>query len=89
MPGAAQAVGQALGANPFPIVVPCHRVVAAHSLGGFSASGGARTKQRMLLIEGVPLQGELALEDPARHEAAPTRAMLRAAKARSGGCSQS
>ncbi len=52
-PGAAQAVGQALGANPIPIIVPCHRVVGAnHSLVGFSANGGIETKRKMLLIEG-------------------------------------
>jgi len=52
-PGAARAVGQALGRNPFPIVVPCHRVVAAHGkLGGFSAHGGTTTKVRLLTIEG-------------------------------------
>lgn len=52
-PGAAQAVGQALGANPIGIVIPCHRVVGAnHSLVGFSANGGVRTKRKMLLIEG-------------------------------------
>ena len=52
-PGAAQAVGQALGANPIPIIIPCHRVVGAnHSLVGFSANGGIETKRRMLLIEG-------------------------------------
>jgi len=45
-------VGQALGRNPFPIVVPCHRVVAANGkLGGFSARGGAATKLRLLAIE--------------------------------------
>jgi methylated-DNA-[protein]-cysteine S-methyltransferase len=54
-PGTAQAVGQALGRNPCPIVVPCHRVLAAGGhLGGFSADGGADTKRRMLLIEGAP-----------------------------------
>jgi methylated-DNA-[protein]-cysteine S-methyltransferase len=52
--GAAQAVGRALGRNPFPIVVPCHRVVAADgSLRGFSAHGGIETKRRMLAIEGA------------------------------------
>ena len=51
--GAARAVGQALGHNPFPIVVPCHRVVAAGGkIGGFSAHGGPATKRRMLAIEG-------------------------------------
>lgn len=54
-PTAARAVGAALGANPFPIVVPCHRVLAADgSLHGFSAPGGIATKRRMLEIEGAP-----------------------------------
>jgi methylated-DNA-[protein]-cysteine S-methyltransferase len=54
-PGAARAVGAALGQNPYPIVVPCHRVLAADgSLHGFSAPGGIRTKRRMLEIEGAP-----------------------------------
>ncbi len=54
-PGAARAVGQALGANPFPVVVPCHRVLAAGGqIGGFSAGGGAATKRRMLEAEGAP-----------------------------------
>jgi len=53
-PGAARAVGQALGLNPFAPVVPCHRVLAAGGKsGGFSAEGGARTKLRMLEIEGA------------------------------------
>jgi len=57
--GAARAVGQALGANPFAIIVPCHRVVAAADKvggfkpGGFSAHGGAATKRRLLAIEGA------------------------------------
>jgi len=54
-PGAARAVGAALGANPTPIIVPCHRVLAADgSLHGFSAPGGIATKRRMLQIEGAP-----------------------------------
>jgi methylated-DNA-[protein]-cysteine S-methyltransferase len=54
LPGSAQAVGQAMGNNPFPIVVPCHRVMAAGGKdGGFSASGGVATKRRMLVIEGA------------------------------------
>lgn len=53
-PGMARAVGQALGQNPWPIVVPCHRVLAADGgMGGFSAPGGVSTKRRMLEIEGV------------------------------------
>jgi methylated-DNA-[protein]-cysteine S-methyltransferase len=47
-------VGQALGQNPFPIIVPCHRVLAAGGKpGGFSANGGTATKLRMLAIEGA------------------------------------
>jgi len=54
-PGAARAVGAALGANPFPIVIPCHRVLAAGgALHGFSAPGGIATKRRMLEIERAP-----------------------------------
>ena len=49
-------VGQALGRNPFPIVVPCHRVLAANGkTGGFSATGGRATKLRLLTIEGAHL----------------------------------
>src|SRR5258705_6661983 len=51
-PGAARAVGQALGRNPFALIVPCHRVLAAGGkVGGFSAQGGAATKLRLLSIE--------------------------------------
>ena len=50
----ARAVGEALGRNPFAIVVPCHRVLAAGGrLGGFSANGGVVTKLRLLQIEGA------------------------------------
>jgi len=53
-PGAARAVGQALGRNPFAVIVPCHRVVAAGgAMGGFSAGGGVETKRRILAIEGA------------------------------------
>jgi len=53
-PGAARAVGQALGRNPFAIVVPCHRVLAAGGkVGGFSANGGIAAKLRLLSIEGA------------------------------------
>jgi methylated-DNA-[protein]-cysteine S-methyltransferase len=55
-PGAAQAVGQAMGHNRFPLVVPCHRVVAAGGgNGGFSAPGGVDTKLRLLALESVTL----------------------------------
>jgi methylated-DNA-[protein]-cysteine S-methyltransferase len=53
-PGAARAVGRAMGDNPCPIVIPCHRVLAADgSLHGFSGYGGIATKRRMLQIEGA------------------------------------
>jgi methylated-DNA-[protein]-cysteine S-methyltransferase len=53
-PGAARAVGRALGRNPIPIIIPCHRVLAASGRsGGFSAPGGASTKLRILEIEGA------------------------------------
>jgi methylated-DNA-[protein]-cysteine S-methyltransferase len=55
-PRAARAVGQALGSNPVPIVVPCHRVLASDgSLGGYSGRGGLRTKRRLLALEGATL----------------------------------
>jgi len=51
-PGAARAIGRALGDNPWPILVPCHRVLAADGKsGGFSAPGGIDTKARLLTIE--------------------------------------
>ena len=55
-PGAARAVGQAMGHNPVPVIIPCHRVLAAgRKIGGFSALGGALTKERLLALEGVHL----------------------------------
>jgi methylated-DNA-[protein]-cysteine S-methyltransferase len=55
-PEAARDVGQAMAKNPVPLIIPCHRVLAAGGkLGGFSAPGGSATKQRMLEIEGVRL----------------------------------
>lgn len=55
-PGAAQSVGQAMGKNPIPIIVPCHRVLASgNRLGGFSAPGGVHTKLKLLEMEGVRL----------------------------------
>jgi methylated-DNA-[protein]-cysteine S-methyltransferase len=63
-PGAARAVGQALGHNPFAPVVPCHRVLAAGSAGGgFSAEGGVATKLRMLQIENARMGPEPGLFD--------------------------
>lgn len=68
----ARAVGQALGENPIPLIVPCHRVLAAGGRsGGFSASGGVVTKLRLLTIEraqpgGPTLFGPLPLSVPRR-----------------------
>jgi methylated-DNA-[protein]-cysteine S-methyltransferase len=50
---AAQAVVQACGANPIPVIVPCHRVVAASGLGGFSGGAGVATKEILLAQEAV------------------------------------
>ena len=54
----AREVGEAMGRNPVPVVIPCHRVLAAGGkLGGFSAHGGAATKAKLLALEGVHLDG--------------------------------
>ena len=50
---AAQAIGQACGANPIPILIPCHRVLSASGLGGFSGAGGVETKVALLRLEGA------------------------------------
>lgn len=47
----AQPVGQACGANPIPVIIPCHRILAANSLGGFSGQGGIETKVALLRHE--------------------------------------
>ena len=58
-PGASRAVGHALGNNPWPLLVPCHRFVGAGGkLTGFSAPGGVRTKARLLKLEGAELLAE-------------------------------
>jgi len=60
----ARDVGTALGQNPIPIIVPCHRVLAADGrLGGFSAPGGVGTKARLLTIEGAQPGGPTLFED--------------------------
>ncbi len=61
-PAAMRAVGHALGANSWPLVVPCHRIMAAGGkLGGFSAPGGNETKRRLLVLEAgmVRREGQL------------------------------
>jgi len=61
-PDAARDVGAALARNPVPVIVPCHRVVAANgALTGFSAPGGLATKRRMLELEGAPGFGQQVL----------------------------
>ncbi len=58
-PKGARAVGRALGSNPIPIVLPCHRVLAADGgLGGYSGRGGIETKRYLLALEGVDLNAE-------------------------------
>lgn len=62
-PGGAQAVGQVMGSNPFPVVYPCHRVVGADgSMTGFSAEGGVALKRFLLQLEGA-FTGQLSLFD--------------------------
>jgi methylated-DNA-[protein]-cysteine S-methyltransferase len=63
----ARAVGTACGKNPIPIIVPCHRIVAAGGgIGGYSGRGGTATKRQLLDLEGVRLdrQASLDLEAP-------------------------
>lgn len=71
--GAARGVGEAMGQNPFPIIVPCHRVLAAGGkVGGFSAAGGVTTKLRLLDIEGAQVG-----EAPTLFDSLPLRAQPR------------
>ena len=51
----ARAVGMACGANPIPIIIPCHRVIAATGMGGYSGDGGVETKVALLHLEGAML----------------------------------
>ena len=77
---AARDVGEAMGQNPCPIIVPCHRVLAAGGkVGGFSAAGGVTTKLRLLEIEGAqvgeaPTLFEASVACPARTPLADTSA---------------
>ncbi len=58
----AREVGQAMGRNPTPLIVPCHRVLPADgSIGGFSAPGGSETKRRLLVIERSPAVAQAGL----------------------------
>jgi methylated-DNA-[protein]-cysteine S-methyltransferase len=57
-PGGARAVGAALGRNPVPIVIPCHRIVGSDGKAvGFSAFGGTLTKESLLFLEGIRIDG--------------------------------
>lgn len=51
----ARATGTACGVNPIPVIIPCHRVLAGNSLGGYSGDGGVETKVALLRLEGVLL----------------------------------
>lgn len=56
-PGAVRAVGTALGKNPVPLIIPCHRIITASGkLGGFSANGGVAAKEMLLACEGVSIE---------------------------------
>jgi methylated-DNA-[protein]-cysteine S-methyltransferase len=62
-PEVAREVGQAMARNPVPLIIPCHRVLAAGGKpGGFSAPGGAATKCRMLALEGVDIETPAAAQ---------------------------
>ncbi|MEX0406686.1 methylated-DNA--[protein]-cysteine S-methyltransferase [Aquibium sp. LZ166] len=61
--GAARETGQAMGSNPCPLVIPCHRILAAgRKPGGFSAPGGVSTKTRLLALEGVRIGPDAAAQ---------------------------
>jgi methylated-DNA-[protein]-cysteine S-methyltransferase len=73
-PGAARDVGQALGQNPFAIIVPCHRVLAANGkVGGFSARGGVKTKLRLISSERAGGHGALPLFGGTTEDPPPSR----------------
>jgi methylated-DNA-[protein]-cysteine S-methyltransferase len=61
-PDTARAVGRAMGRNPVPIIIPCHRVITADGrIGGFSAPGGVDTKERLHQLEGILLEADAPL----------------------------
>ncbi|MCA9621563.1 MAG: methylated-DNA--[protein]-cysteine S-methyltransferase [Myxococcales bacterium] len=71
-PGGARAIGRTMAQNPIPLVIPCHRVLAAGGKpGGFSAPGGVATKEKLLALEGLALAAEPF--DPAEATAAIAR----------------
>ena len=71
-PGASRAVGRAMATNPWPVIVPCHRVVAAGgAAGGFSAYGDVVTKEKMLQLEGATLLTGAAAKQTSLFDAAP------------------
>jgi len=62
IPAASRAVGGAMASNPVPLVIPCHRVIAADgSLTGFSAAGGILFKKYLLMLEGIEFKGDKVL----------------------------
>ncbi len=66
-PNASRAVGSALGKNPIPLIVPCHRVITSSGkLGGYSAPGGVETKAALLEIEGISLTKPRVIATPAQ-----------------------
>jgi len=73
-PQAARDVGQALGENPIPLIIPCHRVLAANGKpGGYSGAGGVKMKLKLLTIEGAKLSDEPSLFETLPLEAKPYR----------------
>lgn len=63
-PGGAQAVGGVMARNPIPLIIPCHRVVAADGrLHGYSAQGGLETKTRLLIFEGVQILNQTVIKE--------------------------
>ena len=71
----ARHVGEAMGKNPVPVVIPCHRVLAAgKKIGGFSAYGGAKTTEKLLALEGVKLPSAAEPKSSAPKSSAPSSA---------------
>lgn len=61
-----RAVGNALAANPIPILIPCHRVLAAQGMGGYSGSGGVKSKRFLLMLEGVAVCSSISMPNHCR-----------------------